>query len=55
MIMGHLWATGDLGLRKRLLLLLHQQVCSLARTRLSLMRLHSTPGKAPRRGASHMQ
>ncbi len=24
-IMGHLWATGDAGLRRRLLLLLHQQ------------------------------
>ena len=32
LIMGHLWFVGDLGVRKRILLLLHQQACLLQKS-----------------------
>ena len=38
LLVGHLWATGDLGLRKRLLLLLHQQVRAAGALRMFMQR-----------------
>lgn len=44
LIMGHLWFVGDLGIRKRLLMLLHQKGRPLAAVRAVLKELHDNIG-----------
>ncbi|KAK9834002.1 hypothetical protein WJX81_002145 [Elliptochloris bilobata] len=44
LIMGHLWFVGDLGVRKRILLLLHQQGLTLAGVRAVLEEFHDSIG-----------